>query len=263
MNSLIIGQYVPKESIIHQLDSRLKISIVFIYVIILFAAETSLNYLLFFILSILCMSLTQIKLSFIIKGLKPVWFLIVITFVLHIILTREGDIWFDIFGFPVYKEAIIKGFEIALRFFLLILMTTLLTLTTSPIAITDAVEELLSPLKKVNVPVHELALTMSISLRFIPTLIQEVDKISKAQASRGLDFRTGKMKDRVQAIIPLILPLFISAFKRAEELAFAMEARGYRGGEGRTKYRELRFKNADYIAGLSFILFLVGFIITR
>src|SRR5699024_8102246 len=141
--------------------------------------------------------------------------------------------------------------------------TSLLTLTTTPIEITDAIESLLKPFKKVKLPVHELALMMSISLRFIPTLMEETDKISKAQASRGVDFKTGKVKDRISAIIPLLVPLFVSAFKRAEELAMAMEARGYRGGEGRSKLRELKYRSLDYLAFILFIAIIIGLFILR
>ncbi|GEL78037.1 energy-coupling factor transporter transmembrane component T family protein [Tenuibacillus multivorans] len=263
MGSFMVGQYIPGESLIHRLDPRLKIVMVFIYVIVVFTSETFISYLVLFAFAFLSTLLTRIPLKFVIKGLKPVWWLIAITFVLHVLLTRTGEVWIEIIGFPIYKESIIQAVKISVRFFLLILMTTILTLSTTPIAITDAVESLLHPLKKIKFPVHELALMMSISLRFIPTLMQEADKISKAQASRGLDFRTGKIKDRVQAIIPLILPLFVNAFKRAEDLAIAMEARGYQGGEGRTKSRELAFRRRDYIAGFMFILMMfIYFILT-
>src|SRR5699024_1654537 len=172
---------------------------------------------------------------------------------LHLFLTKEGPVVFEWGIFTFYLGGIIQGAIISLRFLLLILMTSLLTLTTTPIEITDAIEALLNPLKKVKFPVHELALMMSISLRFIPTLMQETDKISKAQASRGVDFRTGKFKERIKAIIPLLVPLFVSAFKRAEELAMAMEARGYKGGEGRTKLRALTYAMRDYIMFVVFI----------
>ena len=145
----------------------------------------------------------------------------------------------------IYEEGIRQGIFISMRFFLLVLVTSLLTLTTTPIEITDGIEYLLAPLKKVNFPVHELALMMSISLRFIPTLMQETEKIMKAQIARGVEFTSGPFKERLKAIIPLLIPLFISSFKRAEELAVAMEARGYRGGEGRTKYRQLKWTNVD------------------
>jgi len=207
--------------------------------------------------------ITRIPLHFILKGLTPIWFLIFFTFLLHLFLTKEGPVVLDWGIFTFYLGGIIQGAIISLRFLLLNLMTSLLTLTTTPIEITDAVEALLNPLKKVKFPVHELALMMSISLRFIPTLMQETDKISKAQASRGVDFRTGKFKERIKAIIPLLVPLFVSAFKRAEELAMAMEARGYHGGEGRTKLRALTYVARDYIMFLVFIAVVVALFFVR
>ncbi|MGM8216155.1 energy-coupling factor transporter transmembrane component T family protein [Bacillaceae bacterium W0354] len=261
--SFIIGRYVPGGSIIHRLDPRLKIGIVFFYVIIVFSAETLASYSVLLFFSLLSAILTKIHVSYIIKGLKPLWFIVAITFILHFILTRDGQELFSIFGFPLYKEALIQAIEISGRLFLLIFMTTLLTLTTTPIEITDAIEVLLKPLNKVKFPVHELALMMSISLRFIPTLMLETEKISKAQSSRGLDIATGPFKERLKAVIPLLIPLFISAFKRAEELATAMEARGYRGGEGRTKLRELRLDRLDYVAIVFFLLVMVLFFVLR
>ncbi len=264
MNSaFIIGQYIPGESFIHRLDPRTKISLIFFFVIFVFFANSVLSYALLTIFSFLVALSTKIKPSFIIKGLTPVWFLIIFTFTIHLIVTQEGEVLYRILGFPIYSGALIQGFAISLRFFLLILFTSLLTLTTTPIEITDAIESLLNPLKKIRLPVHELALMMSISLRFIPTLMQETDKISKAQASRGVDFRSGSLKSRVEAVIPLLVPLFISAFKRAEELAMAMEARGYRGGEGRTKLRELKIRKLDYLAMILFSLVIAGMFLLR
>lgn len=262
-NSLIIGQYVPSDSSIHRLDPRTKIMVIFFFVVFVFFANSALSYGWLVLFAITTALATKIKIRFIARGLTPVWFLIIFTFVLHLFVTREGTVLFEIFTFPIYSGAIIQGFMIAVRFFLLILVTSLLTLTTTPIEITDAIESLLHPLKKIKFPVHELALMMSISLRFIPTLMQETEKISKAQASRGVDFKTGPIKDRIQAIVPLLVPLFVSAFKRAEELAMAMEARGYRGGEGRTKLRELAIKKRDVIAFILFSLVIVGLFLLR
>ncbi|PXW87688.1 energy-coupling factor transport system permease protein [Streptohalobacillus salinus] len=262
-SSLIIGQYVPEESVVHKLDPRTKIVMIFAFVIFVFFANNGWSYLWLTAFSIGAALSTKIKLRYIARGLKPVWFLIVFTFLLHLFVTREGDVLFDIIGFPIYTGALIQGVQISMRFFLLILVTSMLTLTTTPIEITDAIETLLHPLKKVKFPVHELALMMSISLRFIPTLMQETEKISKAQASRGVDFRTGPLKERIQAVVPLLVPLFVSAFKRAEELAMAMEARGYKGGEGRSKLRELEVRARDYLAVVVFILMIVGLFLLR
>lgn len=261
--SMIIGQYVPGKSLVHRLDPRTKLSIIFIYVIIIFLANTATAYGLLAAFAFVSVITTKISPKYIAKGLKPVWFLIVFTFLLHLFVTKEGEVLFSIFNFEIYSGALIQGLTISLRFFLLILVTSLLTLTTTPIAITDAIESMLGPLKKVRFPVHELALMMSISLRFIPTLMQETDKISKAQASRGVDFRTGPVKDRIKAVVPLLVPLFVSAFKRAEELAMAMEARGYKGGEGRTKLRELVLTKKDIVVLALFAIVIIGVILTR
>ncbi|MEN2769084.1 energy-coupling factor transporter transmembrane component T family protein [Ornithinibacillus xuwenensis] len=262
-NSMIIGQYVPGNSLVHRLDPRTKITIIFLFVIIVFFANNIASYSILTVFALVTTALTKIPIRFILKGLKPVWFLIIFTFILHLIVTKEGEVLVEIIGFNIYSGAVIQGFAISLRFFLLILITSLLTLTTTPIEITDAIEDMLHPLKKIKFPVHELALMMSISLRFIPTLLQETDKISKAQASRGVDFRTGPIKERLKAIVPLLVPLFVSAFKRAEELAMAMEARGYQGGEGRTKLRQLRIKRIDVFVFITFAIIVAGLLITR
>ncbi|WP_010095720.1 energy-coupling factor transporter transmembrane component T family protein [Ornithinibacillus scapharcae] len=264
MNSMmIIGQYVPGNSLVHRLDPRMKITIIFLFVIVVFFANNLASYSILTAFAIITTFITRIPLRFILKGLTPIWFLIVFTFVLHLIVTKEGTVLVEILGFKIYSGALIQGLAISLRFFLLILITSLLTLTTTPIEITDAIEDMLHGLKKIKFPVHELALMMSISLRFIPTLLQETDKISKAQASRGVDFRTGPIKERIKAIVPLLVPLFVSAFKRAEELAMAMEARGYQGGEGRTKLRQLKIKSSDLIVLLFFLAIVVGLFLTR
>ncbi len=262
-NTLIIGQYVPGDSIIHRLDPRTKITIIFFFVFIVFFANNVAGYSLLTVFALTCMLTSKVPIRFIIKGLTPVWFLIVFTFILHLFVTKEGTVILDFWIFEFYSGGVIQGFAISIRFFLLILVTSLLTLTTTPIEITDAIEDMLHPLKRFKFPVHELALMMSISLRFIPTLMQETDKISKAQASRGVDFRTGPIRERIKAIVPLLVPLFVSAFKRAEELAMAMEARGYQGGEGRSKLRELKIEKRDIFVLILFILVVAGLILAR
>jgi len=263
MNNMIIGQYVPGHSFVHRLDPRTKITIIFAFVIIVFFANNLISYGVLTTFALLSMFMTKIPFRFILKGLTPVWFLIIFTFILHIIITKEGTIVLEIYNFKIYSMGLIQGLAISIRFFLLILVTSLLTLTTTPMEITDAIEDMLEPMKKIKFPVHELALMMSISLRFIPTLMQETDKISKAQASRGVDFKTGSIKQRIKAIVPLLIPLFVSAFKRAEELAMAMEARGYKGGEGRTKLRELKVQRRDIAIYLLFLLIIACLFITR
>jgi len=262
-NALIIGQYVPGESLVHRLDPRTKITVIFFFVFIVFLANSVISYSVLVAFALASMFTTRIPIRFILKGLTPVWFLIVFTFILHLIVTNKGTVLIDIFGFSIYSGGLIQGFAISIRFFLLILVTSLLTLTTTPIEITDAIEDMLHPLKKIRFPVHELALMMSISLRFIPTLMQETDKISKAQASRGVDFRTGPLRERVKAVVPLLVPLFVSAFKRAEELAMAMESRGYQGGEGRTKLRELILGKRDFMVFTLFIIVTAVLFLTR
>lgn len=252
MNGMIIGKYVPGDSFIHRLDPRTKLLLMFIYVFIVFLANNGWTYGILTLFTCLLLFLSRIPFSFMIRGLKPVLWVIVFTFFLHVLLTKEGHIVFQWLGMEVYDKAIRQGAFISLRFLLLIVVTTLLTLTTTPIEVTDGMESLLAPLKKWNVPVHELALMMSISLRFIPTLMEETEKIMKAQTARGVDFSSGPLQERMKAMTALLVPLFISAFKRAEELAVAMEVRGYRGSQNRTKWRELTWGRID----TAFMLFI-------
>lgn len=262
-NSIVIGQYVPGDSFVHRLDPRTKIVIIFFFVVFVFFANTLLSYSILTLFVLISVFTTRIPKRFILKGLTPVWIIIIFTFVLHLFVTKEGQVVFELGFLNIYSGGIIQGTAISIRFFLLILMTSLLTLTTTPIEITDAIEYLLHPLKRFKFPVHELALMMSISLRFIPTLMQETEKISKAQASRGVDFKTGPIKERAKAIVPLLVPLFVSAFKRAEELAMAMESRGYQGGEGRSKLRALKIEKRDIVISIVFIFVIAGLFMTR
>ncbi|WP_066301448.1 energy-coupling factor transporter transmembrane component T family protein [Bacillus sp. FJAT-29937] len=262
MEKMIFGRYVPAQSVIHRMDPRSKLIVIFLFVCIVFIANNSLTYGALLIYTFLMVSMSKVPLQFILSGLKPVLWLVLFTLLLHLFLTKEGNVLFQAGWFTIYEEGLRQGLFISMRFFLLILMTSILTLTTTPIEITDGLESLLHPLNKIKFPVHELALMMSISLRFIPTLMQETDKIMKAQTARGVDFTSGPIKDRVKSIIPLLIPLFVSSFKRAEELATAMEARGYRGGEGRTKYRQLSWSFTDsamivLLGILTIVLFLL------
>ena len=263
MNNMIIGQYVPGDSFIHRMDPRAKLIIVFFYVAVIFLANNIVSYSIIGLFAILAVLVSRVPIYFIIKGLKPILFIIIFTFLLHIFMTREGEVIADIGFLKIYEGGVIQGIYISLRFLFLILLTTLLTLTTTPIEVTDGMETLLHPLKKVRFPVHELALMMSISLRFIPTLMDETDKILKAQTARGVDFSSGPLKNRLKAVVPLLIPLFISAFKRAEELATAMEARGYQGGEGRTKYRQLSWGSIDTMALVIFVIVAAALFIVR
>lgn len=262
MDKMIFGRYVPAESVLHRMDPRSKLVLIFIFVCIVFLANNMLTYGLLTVYTFLMIALSKVPIRFIYTGLKPVLLLVIFTLFLHLFLTKEGEVLFRFGWITIYEEGLRQGIFISLRFFLLILMTSILTLTTTPIEITDGLESLLAPLNKIKFPVHELALMMSISLRFIPTLMQETDKIMKAQTARGVDFSSGPIKERIKAIIPLLIPLFVSSFKRAEELAVAMESRGYRGGEGRTKYRQLNWGMKDtamlgMLAALTLVLILL------
>ncbi|CDZ99518.1 Energy-coupling factor transporter transmembrane protein EcfT [Metalysinibacillus saudimassiliensis] len=248
MDKIIFGRFLPGDTYVHKMDPRAKLLFIFGFIVIVFVANNTITYSILVGMTLFVMLLSRIKPSFLINGLKPVVFLIIFTFLLHLFFTREGDLLWEWGILKVYEGGLRQGIYISLRFAILVVMTSFLTLTTSPIAITDAIEILLNPLKKIKVPVHELALMMSISLRFIPTLMDETDKIMKAQMARGSDLSTGPIKDRIKAVVPLLVPLFVSAFKRAEDLATAMEVRGYKGGEGRTRYRQLAWHVRDTIA---------------
>lgn len=245
MEKMIFGRYIPGDSFVHRLDPRSKLVFVFAFILVVFLANNIITYALLLAFTLLVILMSRIRLYFLINGLKPVMILLVFTFLIHIFFTREGDILFELGFLKVYEEGLRQGVFISIRFLVLVFMTSILTLTTSPISITDGIEVLLNPLKKVKMPVHELALMMSIALRFIPTLMDETDKIMKAQMARGSDLSAGPIKERVKAVVPLLVPLFVSAFKRAEDLATAMEVRGYRGGEGRTRYRQLKWDWRD------------------
>jgi energy-coupling factor transport system permease protein len=263
MDKMIIGRYVPADSLIHRLDPRSKLIIVFLFVCIIFLANNLFSYALIGIYTFFMLGLSRIPIRFLYAGLKPVLWLVLFTLLLQVFFTKEGSLLFELGPIKIYEEGVRQGIFISMRFFFLILMTSLLTLTTTPIEITDGLETLLHPLKKVRFPVHEMALMMSISLRFIPTLMQETDKIMKAQIARGVEFSSGPIKERIKAVIPLLIPLFVSSFKRAEELAIAMEARGYRGGEGRTKYRLLSWNLSDTLQLLILVILTILLILLR
>jgi energy-coupling factor transport system permease protein len=260
LQNVIIGQYYPADSPLHRMDSRSKLIAAFVYLFIVFLANNWLTYGLLIVFTVITITASKVPMRFLYKGLKPILLLVAFTMLLHIFLTKEGALLYKAGWLEIYEGGLRQGVFMAMRLLLLVLMTSLLTLTTTPIDITDGLEHLLGPLKKWKLPVHEFALMMSISLRFIPTLLQETEKIMKAQMARGADFTTGSLKERAKAFVPLLVPLFVSSFKRAEELALAMEARGYRGGEGRTRLRALEWNKRDTIA-LLLLLILTGFLI--
>lgn len=250
IKDITIGQYVPGDSFVHKLDPRIKILISLIYIIDLFIVNDLKGYIFIVLFTIASIVLSKIHFRYIYKGLKPVFILILITAILNVLMSSGTQVIWKWKFITVYKEGIVIAGFMVLRLVFLIIGTSLLTLTTSPIELTDGIEKLLNPMKKIGVPVHELAMMMTIALRFIPTLMDETDKIMKAQMARGADFESGNLMQRAKNLVPLLVPLFISSFRRADELAMAMEARCYRGGEGRTKMKQLKFTNKDFIAAV-------------
>ena len=245
LKDITLGQYFPGDTVVHRLDPRTKLILVVLYIIALFNAKGWGSYLLVTAVTVICMAISKIKPKNIFKGLKPMLFIIALTALLNIFYTQGTPIRE---GWIVTWEGIERAVKMMLRITLLIVGTFLLTYTTSPMALTDGLELLLKPLNRLKVPVHEMTLMMSMALRFIPTLIEETDKIMSAQKARGADFETGNLIERAKALLPILVPLFVSAFRRADELAIAMESRCYHGGEGRSRMKQLRFCTRDIIA---------------
>ena len=244
LKDITLGQYFPGNSILHRLDPRTKILLTAMYIVALFLAKQLVGYGIMMVVLASAIAVSKVKLKTIFRGLRPIMVIIIITAFLNLFWTPGQTIWK--WGFlNLTVEGIWSAIFMVLRISMLILCTFLLTYTTSPILLTDGLENLMGPLKKIHVPVHELSMMMSIALRFIPTLIEETDKIMSAQKARGADFDTGGLMDKAKALIPLLVPLFISAFRRADELAVAMECRCYHGGEGRTRLRQLKYRRAD------------------
>lgn len=262
LKDITIGQYISGHSFLHKMDPRSKIIAVMLYMIALFVINNSLGYWSMIAVSIFIVLISQVPIKFFLKGLKPMVFIVVLTVVLQMFMTPGEVLWQ--WGFlRLTREGIRQAIFMGTRLVLLVGITSVLTLTTTPIALTDGIEHLLKPLSKIGVPAHELAMMMTIALRFIPTLIEETDKIMKAQAARGADFESGNLLQRAKALIPLLVPLFLSAFKRADELAMAMEARCYRGGENRTRMKQLRYTYRDAVAVLVMTLVLVWAVASR
>ncbi|SEK90766.1 energy-coupling factor transport system permease protein [Carnobacterium iners] len=263
MGKLIFGRYIPGDSLIHKLDPRAKLMGSMFFIGIIFLANNWQSYGLLFLFTVAVIYLSKIKLSFFINGVKPLIWLILFTVILQVLFTGGGTIYFSWGPITVSQEGILNGVYIFCRFVLIIFMSTLLTLTTMPLSLTDAIEFLLRPLLAVKVPVYEIALMLSIALRFVPTLMDETEKIMNAQRARGVDFGEGNIFQQMKAIVPLLIPLFVSSFNRAEELATAMEARGYQGGEGRSKYRLLKWEPRDTFVIIAYALLTIGLIILR
>lgn len=258
LKEITIGQYIPGDSFVHKLDPRTKILSSILFIVALFLIDKFVGYIAVVAYLGAAVATAKIHPKYLYKGLKPIFFLILFTAVLNVFMTRgtPETLLFHKGFIYIYEEGIRMALFMSIRLILLILGTSLLTLTTSPIELTDGIENLLGPFKKIGVPAHELAMMMTIALRFIPTLMDETDKIMKAQQARGADFESGSIIQRAKNLIPLLVPLFISSFRRADELAMAMEARCYRGGQGRTRMKKLQYTSRDYVAYLIMVLLL-------
>ena len=259
LKDITLGQYFPGDTPAHRLDPRTKIVLVVLYIVALFQAKNLLTYALVAVTFVTCARVSKVGARALLKGLKPVVIIVLFTGFLNLFFT-PGETLFELGFLRLTDQGVYNALRMVVRIMLLIMGTFLLTYTTSPIALTDALERMLNPLKKLHVPVHELAMVMSIALRFIPTLIEETDKIMSAQKARGADFETGNIFQRAKALVPILVPLFISAFRRADELATAMECRCYHGGEGRTALRVLRFRRADWLSLALFVVLTAGVI---
>ncbi len=262
IRDITIGQYVPGDSLLHKSDPRTKIILTFVMMIFIFLINTYWGYLLLTLFTALMIVTSNVPVKFILKGLKPVIFIVVFAGVINM-FTVGGRTIFELGFLKMTYEGVDMAVKMAIRLFLLIIIASMLTYTTTPIALTDGIEKLLGPLKRIRVPVHEIAMMMTIALRFIPTLLEETDKIIKAQSSRGADFDSGNMVERAKSFIPVLIPLFISAFRRADELATAMEARCYRGSEGRTRMKQLRLTRYDFFAAAITAVFMAWVLVMQ
>ena len=260
LKDITLGQYFPGDTAIHRLDPRTKLIFVLLYIIALFTAKSYVTYGIMLLVLAAGIVISRIPLATLFRGLKPLAVIIIITAVLNLLYNKDGNTLLSFWIINITDAGLIRAGYMVLRIMLLILGTFLLTYTTTPLALTDGMERLLNPLKMLHFPVHELSMMMSIALRFIPTLIEETDKIMSAQKARGANFETGKLTERAKALLPLLIPLFVSAFRRADELAVAMESRCYHGGEGRTRMNPLTMRAADFSL-LVFSLLMLGGII--
>ncbi|PKM74213.1 MAG: transporter [Firmicutes bacterium HGW-Firmicutes-16] len=261
LKDITLGQYFPGNSFIHRLDPRTKLMCTIVYIAALFVAKSYVTYGILLLMLCLSVAVSRIKPSALLKGLKPLALIIVFTAILNLFYIKGGKELVSFWVLSITTEGIKTALFMVFRIMMLITGTFLLTYTTTPMALTDGLEIILNPLKKIHVPVHEFAMMMSIALRFIPTLIEEADKITNAQKARGADFETGKLTERAKALLPLLVPLFVSAFRRADELAIAMESRCYHGGEGRTRMKKLSMKASDFITIFASLVFLTGIIV--
>ncbi len=257
IRDITIGQYYPANSPVHRLDPRVKLVSTLLYLITLFLFKSISGYLIATVFLFAVIRISRVPFSYIVKGLKPVVMLLMITVLFNLFLNREGETLFHAWIFTVTDVGLTTAVYMAIRLIYLIIGSSLMTFTTTPNELTDGIEAILGPLNKVHVPVHEIAMMMSIALRFIPILLEETDKIMKAQIARGADLESGNLIQKAKAMIPILVPLFVSAFRRANDLAMAMEARCYRGGEGRTKMKPLKYKKKDYRAYAIMIIYVI------
>ena len=254
MNNIALGKYLPLDSIIHHMDPRAKIGAMLIMMIAIFIPAGYAGYGIIAAAVIGTALLARLKLSFLWRAMKPMLFMLTFLLIINLLVIRDGDVLFTIFGFSVYTVAIAQTLYIVIRLALMIMITTILTATTKPLELTLGIEDLLKPFQVIHVPAHEIAMMISIALRFIPTLIEAPQRIMKAQASRGVDMEEGSLMEKVKAILSLIVPLFVSAFQRAEDLAYAMEARGYIPNRMRTRYKQLKMEGRDYVLLIASVL---------
>ena len=257
IRDITIGQYYPAESSIHRLDPRVKIVCTLLFLVSLFIQNSLLGYVIATIFLGCVIRLSRVPVKYIVKGLKPIVILLMFTVVMNLFLTRGGDTLVHFWIFTITEEGLRTSVFMAIRLIYLVMGSSIMTFTTSPNGLTDGLEKLLRPLNRINIPVHEVAMMMSIALRFIPILLEETDKIMKAQLARGADFESGNIIQRAKAMTPILVPLFVSAFRRANDLAMAMEARCYNGGEGRTKMKPLKYKAQDRWAYVITVLYMV------
>ena len=261
MNNIALGRYLPLTSIIHNMDPRAKIGAMLLMMVAIFIPAGYTGYIIIGIAVVLTALLVKLKLSFLWRAMKPMLFMLSFLLIINLLVVRSGDVLITIGSWNIYTDALTQTLYIVIRLALMIMITTILTATTKPLELTLGIEDLLKPFKVIGVPAHDIAMMISIALRFIPTLIEETQRIMKAQASRGVDMENGKLMEKVKAILSLIVPLFVSAFQRAEELAYAMEARGYIPSRPRTRYKQLKMHGKDVALLLLSVLILVGMIV--
>ena len=261
MNNIALGRYLPLTSIIHNMDPRAKIGAMLLMMVAIFIPAGYTGYIIIGIAVVLTALLAKLKLSFLWRAMKPMLFMLSFLLIINLLVVRSGDVLITIGSWNIYTDALTQTLYIVIRLALMIMITTILTATTKPLELTLGIEDLLKPFKVIGVPAHDIAMMISIALRFIPTLIEETQRIMKAQASRGVDMENGKLMEKVKAILSLIVPLFVSAFQRAEELAYAMEARGYIPSRPRTRYKQLKMHGKDVALLLVSVLILVGMIV--